>query len=92
MTLFCARFAPTRDLRHCRQDLRALHSGECGAALLSGRDPAGRISTLDPFDLESVLRQIAFLFAGQATTAAGVRMRLSEPPITPRVTPMRRSP
>jgi nicotinamidase-related amidase len=35
MRLFCARFATTPDLRHCRHDLRALHSGECGAALRS---------------------------------------------------------
>jgi nicotinamidase-related amidase len=30
------------------------------------------VSALDPFDLESSLRQTAFLFAGRVTTAAGV--------------------
>jgi hypothetical protein len=32
------------------------------------------ISALDPFDLESSLRQTAFLLAGRVTTAAGVRV------------------
>ncbi len=35
--------------------------------------PRDAISALDPFDLESSLRQTAFLFAGQITTAAGIR-------------------
>jgi nicotinamidase-related amidase len=32
------------------------------------------VSALDPFDLESSLRQTAFLFAGRVTTAAGVQV------------------
>jgi len=36
--------------------------------------PRDAISALDPFDLESSLRQTAFLFAGRITTAAGVRV------------------
>jgi len=36
--------------------------------------PRDAISALDPFDLESSLRQVAFLFAGQVTTAAGVHV------------------
>lgn len=36
--------------------------------------PRDAISALEPFDLESSLRQTAFLFAGQVTTAAGVRV------------------
>lgn len=32
------------------------------------------VSALDPFDLESSLRQTTFLFAGRVTTAAGVRV------------------
>jgi hypothetical protein len=32
------------------------------------------ISALDPLDLESSLRQTAFLFAGRITTAAGIRV------------------
>ncbi len=36
--------------------------------------PRDAISSLDPFDLESSLRQTAFLFAGRITTAAGVRV------------------
>ena len=35
--------------------------------------PRDATSALDPFDLESSLRQTAFLFAGRVTTAAGVR-------------------
>jgi nicotinamidase-related amidase len=34
--------------------------------------PRDAISALDPFDLESSLRQTAFAFAGRITTAAGV--------------------
>jgi nicotinamidase-related amidase len=34
--------------------------------------PRDAISALDPFDLESSLRQTAFLFAGRITTAAGL--------------------
>jgi hypothetical protein len=34
--------------------------------------PRDAISALDPFDLESSLRQTAFLFAGQITTAASL--------------------
>src|SRR6476661_7644383 len=34
--------------------------------------PRDAISALDPFDLESSLRQTAFLFAGRITTVAGV--------------------
>jgi nicotinamidase-related amidase len=37
--------------------------------------PRDGISALDPFDIESSLRQTAFLFAGRVTTAAGVRVR-----------------
>ena len=37
--------------------------------------PRDAISALDPFDLESSLRQTAFVFAGRVTTAAGVRVR-----------------
>src|SRR3954447_10755728 len=33
------------------------------------------VSALEPFDLESSLRQTAFVFAGQITTAAGVCVR-----------------
>jgi nicotinamidase-related amidase len=36
--------------------------------------PRDAVSALDPFDLESSLRQTAFLFAGRVTTAAGVRV------------------
>jgi nicotinamidase-related amidase len=36
--------------------------------------PRDAISALDPFDLESSLRQTVFLFAGRVTTAAGVRI------------------
>jgi nicotinamidase-related amidase len=36
--------------------------------------PRDAISALDPFDLESSLRQTTFLFAGRITTAAGVRV------------------
>jgi nicotinamidase-related amidase len=43
------------------------------AALVQRRDPRDAISALDPFDLESSLRQRVFLFAGLVTTAAGVR-------------------
>ncbi len=35
--------------------------------------PRDAVSALDPFDLESSLRQTAFLFAGRVTTAAGIR-------------------
>jgi nicotinamidase-related amidase len=35
--------------------------------------PRDATSALDPFDLESSLRQTAFLFAGRVTTVAGVR-------------------
>ena len=37
--------------------------------------PRDAISALDPFDLESSLRQTAFLFAGQITTAASLILR-----------------
>ena len=36
--------------------------------------PRDAVSALDPFDLESSLRQTAFLFGGRITTAAGVRV------------------
>jgi nicotinamidase-related amidase len=36
--------------------------------------PRDAISALDAFDMESSLRQTAFLFAGRVTTAAGVRV------------------
>jgi nicotinamidase-related amidase len=36
--------------------------------------PRDAISALDPFDMESSLRQTAFLFAGRVTTAAGVHV------------------
>ena len=36
--------------------------------------PRDAISALDPFDLESSLRQTTFVFAGRITTAAGVRV------------------
>src|SRR3984957_2885145 len=36
--------------------------------------PRDAISALDPFDLESSLRQTAFLLAGTVTTSAGVRV------------------
>ena len=36
--------------------------------------PRDAISALDPFDMESSLRQTAFLFPGRVTTAAGVRV------------------
>jgi nicotinamidase-related amidase len=35
--------------------------------------PRDAVSALEPFDMESSLRQTAFLFAGRVTTAAGVR-------------------
>jgi nicotinamidase-related amidase len=35
--------------------------------------PRDAVSALEPFDLESSLRQTAFLFAGRVTTAAGLR-------------------
>jgi nicotinamidase-related amidase len=35
--------------------------------------PRDATSALEPFDMESSLRQTAFLFAGRVTTAAGVR-------------------
>jgi isochorismate hydrolase len=35
--------------------------------------PRDAISALDPFDLESPLRQTDFLFAGRVTTAAAIR-------------------
>jgi hypothetical protein len=34
--------------------------------------PRDAVSALDPFDLESSLRQTAFLFAGRITTAAAL--------------------
>ena len=37
--------------------------------------PRDAISALEPFDLEASLRQTAFVFAGQVTTAHGVRTR-----------------
>lgn len=37
--------------------------------------PRDAISALEPFDLEASLRQTAFVFAGQVTTAGGVRPR-----------------
>jgi nicotinamidase-related amidase len=42
--------------------------------------PRDAISALDPFDLESSLRQTVFLFAGRVTTAAGVRVRSAGQP------------
>jgi len=36
--------------------------------------PRDASSALEPFDLESSLRQTAFPFAGRVTTAAGVRV------------------
>ena len=36
--------------------------------------PRDAVSALEPFDLESSLRQTAFLFGGRLTTAAGVRV------------------
>ncbi|MGH2890653.1 MAG: cysteine hydrolase family protein [Solirubrobacteraceae bacterium] len=36
--------------------------------------PRDAVSALDPFDLESSLRQTAFLFGGRVTTVAGVRV------------------
>ena len=45
--------------------------------------PRDAISALDPFDLESSLRQTAFVFAGRITTAAalifGPRREVSRP-------------
>ena len=35
--------------------------------------PRDAISALEPFDLETTLRQAAFVFAGRVTTADGVR-------------------
>jgi nicotinamidase-related amidase len=37
--------------------------------------PRDAISALEPFDLESSLRQVALVFAGQVTTADGVSAR-----------------
>lgn len=37
--------------------------------------PRDAVSALDPFDLESSLRQTAFLFAGTVTTAAAIGLR-----------------
>jgi nicotinamidase-related amidase len=37
--------------------------------------PRDTVSALEPFDLESSLRQTAFAFGGVITTAAGVRLR-----------------
>ena len=37
--------------------------------------PRDAVSALDPFDLESSLRQTAFLFAGTVTTADGIALR-----------------
>jgi nicotinamidase-related amidase len=36
--------------------------------------PRDAVSALEPFDLESSLRQTAFVFGGRITTAAGVRI------------------
>jgi nicotinamidase-related amidase len=36
--------------------------------------PRDATSALEPFDLESSLRQMAFVFAGRITTAAGIRV------------------
>jgi len=36
--------------------------------------PRDAVSALDPFDLESSLRQTAFLFAGKVTTAEAIRL------------------
>jgi nicotinamidase-related amidase len=47
---------------HCRE-------GSWGWEIVEEIAPA-----LDPFDLESSLRQTTFLFAGRITTAAGVRV------------------
>ena len=35
--------------------------------------PRDAISALDPFDLETSMRQVVFVFAGRLTTADGVR-------------------
>ena len=37
--------------------------------------PRDAISALDPFDLESSLRQTVFVFAGRVTTAEGLRVQ-----------------
>lgn len=42
--------------------------------------PRDAVSALDPFDLQSSLRQTAFLFAGRVTTAAGVSLNRESPP------------
>jgi nicotinamidase-related amidase len=39
--------------------------------------PRDAVSALDPFDLESSLRQTAFLFAGTVTTAGAIELRTS---------------
>jgi nicotinamidase-related amidase len=41
--------------------------------------PHDTISALEPFDLESSLRQTAFVFAGRITTAAGIRVDSHKP-------------
>ena len=61
-----------RAVRHRGEHLRPLHGGERGAALVRRDRGADAVSALDPFDLESSLRQTAFLFAGRVTDAAGV--------------------
>jgi nicotinamidase-related amidase len=40
--------------------------------------PRDAVSALDPFDLESSLRQTAFLFAGTVTTAGAISFRVSD--------------
>jgi nicotinamidase-related amidase len=40
--------------------------------------PRDAVSALDPFDLESSLRQTAFLFAGTVTTAGAIELRASD--------------
>jgi hypothetical protein len=37
--------------------------------------PRDAVSALDPFDLESLLRQTAFLFAGRVTTTGALELR-----------------
>ena len=53
-----------------------VHYTAAGAALRWYRVvvPRDAISALEPFDLESSLRQTVFVCAGQLTTADGVRV------------------
>ena len=66
----------------CCNELNAAYAAEgyaringCGAVVTTMN--VGAFSALDPFDLESSLRQTAFAFAGRVTTAAGVRAQAS---------------